>query len=112
MFSMMNEIKELLTEGGTKVFTRYAVEIGDFLWSAIYEYIEKTYPDEKCDWYSKYSIDGVYEENDQKFAVLCDRTNMKYYRLNFSLSEENGFQAEDTLIEVTKSYIATEGVGT
>ena len=112
MFSMMNEIKELLTEGGTKVFTKYAVNIGDSLWDAIYRYIEETYSDSQRDWCSKYSIDGVYEENNQKFVVLYNRTDMKYYRLNFSLSEENGFQAEDNLIEVTKSYIAAEKAGT
>jgi len=104
MFAMMNEIKELLTEGGTKVFTTYAVEIGDALWTALYSYIENTYPDEVNRWCSKYSIDGVFEENGQKFAILCNRTEMKYYRLNFSLTEADGFKAEDNLVEVTKTY--------
>ena len=104
MFAMMNEIKELLTEGGTKVFTTYAVEIGDALWSALYGYIERTYPDGENRWCSMYSIDGVFEENGQKFAVLCNRAEMKYYRLNFSVTEADGFQAEDTLVEVTKTY--------
>ena len=104
MYSMMNEIKELLTEGGTKVFTKYAVEIGDALWSALYRYIETTYPDGENSWCSKYSIDGVFEENGQKFAILQDRTDMKYYRLNFSLSEAEGFTAEESLINVTKTY--------
>ena len=104
MFAMMNEIKELLTEGGAKVFNTYAVEIGDALWSALYSYIEATYPDTENRWCSKYSIDGVFEENGQKFAVLCNRAEMKYYRLNFSLTEADGFKAEDTLVEVTKTY--------
>jgi hypothetical protein len=63
MYSMMNEIKELLTEGGTKVFNTYAVEIGDALWSALYRYIENTYPDGEHAWCSQYSIDGVFEED-------------------------------------------------
>lgn len=109
MYSMMNEIKELLTEGGTKVFTTYAVEIGDALWSALYSYIETTYPDGENRWCSKYSIDGVFEESGQKFAVLCNRAEMKYYRLNFSLTEADGFKAEGDLVEVTKTYTpATE----
>lgn len=109
MFAMMNEIKELLTEGGTKVFNTYAVEIGDALWSALYSYIEITYPDTENRWCSKYSIDGVFEENGQKFAVLCNRAEMKYYRLNFSLTEADGFKAEGDLVEVTKTYTpATE----
>ena len=101
MYSMMNEIKELLTEGGTKVFTKYAVEIGDALWCALYNYIANTH--------AEYAIDGVFEENGQKFAVLCNRPEMKYYRLNFSLSETEGFKAEGALEEVTKSYTSVAG---
>ena len=104
MYSMMNEIKELLTEGGAKVFTTYAVEIGDSLWSALYSYIQNTYPDDENRWCSKYSIDGVFEEGSQKFAVLCNRSNMKYYRLNFSITEADGFKADGSLVEVTKTY--------
>ena len=104
MYSMMNEIKELLTEGGTKVFNTYAVEIGDALWSALYRYIESTYPDEQRDGCSKYIIEGIYEEDGQKFAVLNDHLNTKYYRLNFSITEGEGFSAQGDLIEVTKSY--------
>ena len=103
LYSMMNEIKNLITEGGTKVFKTYAVEIGDALWSALYSYIEKTFPSEER-WCSKYSIDGIFEESGQKFAVLFNRVEMKYYRLNFSITDAEGFQAEDTLIEVTKNY--------
>lgn len=109
MFAMINEVKELITEGGAKVFTTYAVEIGDALWSALYSYIESTYPDGEDRWCSKYSIDGIFEENGQKFAILRNRAEMKYYRLNFSLTEADGFKAEDNLVEVTKTYTpATE----
>ena len=104
MFAMMNELKELITEGGAKVFNTYAVEIGDALWSALYSYIETTYPDGENRWCSKYSVDGVFEENGQKFAVLCNRAEIKYYRLNFSLTEADGFKAEGDLVEVTKTY--------
>ena len=105
MRSMMDELKELLkNEGGAQVFTRYAVEIGDYLWSALYSYIEKTYPGEEK-WCSKYSIDGVFEENGQKFAVLVDRTSMKYFRLDFSIDETNGLMPANELVEVTKTYV-------
>lgn len=109
MYSMMNEIKNLLIGGETKVFTKYAVEIGDALWSALYSYIERTYSDGETPWCSKYSIDGVFEENGQKFAVLCNKTEMKYYRLNFSLSDTEGFVADQNLVEVTKSYTSIAG---
>lgn len=104
MVTMMKELKEYLKEGGEKVFTTYAVEIGDTLWSALYSYIEKTYPDGENKYCSVYSIDGVFEENGQKFAVLRHRSDLKYYRLNFSLNEESGFEPAEMLIEVTKSY--------
>ena len=109
MFAMMNELKDLLKEGGAKeVFTRYAVEIGDALWSALYSYIECTYPDAKNSYCSVYRVEGVFEENEQKFAVLQNRVDMKYYRLNFTLTDEAGFVPSETLIEVTKSYTPAE----
>ena len=108
LFTMVNEVKDLLKEGGAKVFTRYAVEIGDALWSALYSYIESTYPDGQNCYCSIYRVEGIFEENGQKFAVLQNRTSMKYYRLNFSIGENEGFIPSDTLIEVTKSYTPAE----
>ena len=88
VFSMMNELKELLNKGGEKVFTRYAVEIGDALWNALYSHVEGTY-----------GIESVCEDGEQKFAVLSADEN--YYRLNFSVSEDGSveFAAEATLLE-------------
>ena len=109
LFSMMNELKEYLKEGGAKeVFIRYAVEIGDALWSALYNYLEKTYPDGQNCYCSSYRIEGVFEEEGQKFAVLQSRSDMKYYRLNFTLTDDAGFVPSETLIEVTKSYTPAE----
>lgn len=109
LFSMMNELKEFLKEGGAKeVFNKYAVEIGDSLWSALYRHIEQAYPDTENCYCSIYRIEGVFEEGTQKFAVLQSRSSMKYYRLNFALAEDTGFVPSDTLIEVTKSYTPAE----
>ena len=109
LFAMMNELTEYLKEGGAKeVFTRYAVEIGDTLWSALYSHIEKAYPDAQNCYCSVYRIEGIFEDNGQKFAVLQSRADMKYYRLNFALTEDTGFVPSDTLIEVTKSYTPAE----
>ena len=105
LFSMMNDLKELIKEGGTKVFSRYAVEIGDNLWNSLWNYILEKYPDADNTYSSVYAIGGVYEEDSQKFAVLQNRTDNKYYRLNFSLNETDGFVPADALIEVTESYI-------
>ena len=88
LFSMMNELKELMNKGGEKVFTRYAVEIGDALWTALYSHVEGTY-----------GIESVCEDGEQKFAVLT--ADDKYYRLNFSILEDGTveFAAEVTELE-------------
>ena len=108
LFSLMNEIKEILNEGGAPVFNTYAVEIGDSLWSAIYSYLEKTYPrcnDDGMCYDSIYRIEGIYEEGSQKFAILQCRSNSKYFRMNFSLDDNTGFAASAELVEVTKTYV-------
>ena len=111
LFSMMNELKELIKEGGAPVFTTFAVEIGDALWGALYTYLETKFPrdlkDGECeDCYrcSKYSIDSIWEEGTQKFAILKERANNKLYRLDFIWTEA-GFASEGSIIEVEKSYI-------
>lgn len=104
LFSMMNDLKELIKEGGTKVFSRYAVEIGDNLWNSLWNYTLEKYPDANNVYSSVYAIEGVCEEDSQKFAVLQNRADNKYYRLNFSLNETDGFVPADALIEVTESY--------
>lgn len=88
LFSMMSELKDLLNEGGEKVFTRYSVEVGDALWDALYSHIE-----------GKYGIESVCEDGGQKFAVLT--ADEKYYRLDFSVNEEGvvEFAAEAVALE-------------
>ena len=88
LFSMMNELKDYLTKEEKKVFTRYAVEIGDALWTALYSHV--------CD---TYGIESVCEDGEQKFAVLT--SDDKYYRLDFSINEENvvEFAAEVSELE-------------
>ena len=89
LFSMISELNDYLNKGGEKVFTRYAVEIGDALWTALYSHVEGTY-----------GIESVCEDGEQKFAVLTDADN-KYYRLDFSVTEDGAitFAAEATLLE-------------
>ena len=89
VFSMMNELKEFLNKGGEKVFTRYAVEIGDALWTALYSHVEGTY-----------GIESVCEDEGQiLFAVLT--ADEKYYRLDFSVAEDGSvvFAAEAVELE-------------
>ena len=112
LFSMMNELKQLIKEGGgAPVFTIFAVEIGDALWQALYSFLETNFPrdlkDGECeDCYrcSKYYIDSIWEEGVQKFAILKERANGKLYRMNFSYTEE-GLASEGSVVEVEKSYV-------
>ena len=110
LFSMMNELKQLIKEGGAPVFTTFAVEIGDALWGALYSYLETNFPrdlkegEEDCYRCSKYSIDSIWEEGAQKFAILKERANGKLYRLDFSWTEE-GFASAGSTVEVEKSYV-------
>ena len=108
LFSMMKELKDLLNEGGAKVFNRYAVEIGDNLWRAIHSYLISTYPDGEDSYCSIYSVEGIYEEDSQKFVILFNRTEMKYYRLDFSINETSGFTPGEKLVEVTKTYVPSK----
>ena len=101
----MNELQKLLNEGGTPV-TKYSVTVGDSVWTALYSYIDATYPNIETN-VSDYSIKGVYEEDSQKFTILQNNKDEKYYRLNFALGENNEFSASPDLVEVT-DYTADE----
>ena len=104
LFSMMEEIKNILSKGGASVMNTYAVEIGCALWDQIYNYLETNHRngDECC---SEYRVEGIYEEEGQKFTILQHRSSGKYYQLNFDLTEENGFAAAGEMFEVTQTYV-------
>lgn len=93
----MQEI--LSNEGGTPVLTTYAVEIGDALWSAIYDYLWQSHRD--CE----YSVQGIYEDGDQKFVILRNRKDTTLYRLDFSLTEENGFEPMGEITQVAVDFV-------
>lgn len=105
LFSFMEKMQEILSnEGGTPVFTNYAVEIGDSLWSAIYDWLWANHRDED------FCIHGIYEDGSQKFVILRNRKDLTYYRLNFSLTEENGFMAEGGLEQVAQDFKPVDSV--
>ena len=89
MYSLIEQMKEILNEGGSPVIVKYAVEIGDALWESLYEYSVK----------NEYSIIGVYTEEDQKFAILQGQNDV-FYRLNFSINDDEGFVPVEELIEI------------
>lgn len=108
LFALMEQMKKILNKGGTPVFTTYAVEIGDSLWNAIYDYLLREYPDPMDKWCSLYRIEGVFEENNQKFAIVQECATLKYYRLDFSVNDAEGFVPGTELVEVTATYTPAE----
>jgi len=72
----MTSMKEILQKGGTPVLTQYNMQIGDALWECLYKNITERE--------ESYSIDGVYTQGEENFAILKDE-NGKFYRLNFEI---------------------------
>ena len=77
-----------------------AVNIGD-LWGRLWRIM-----DEERHW--EYGIQGIYEEDNQKFAILTDR-DQKLYRLDFSLTED-GLTAADEVVEVKQEFTETDNM--
>lgn len=94
----LDDGKEVKSEMAEIEFS--AVNIGD-MWSRIWDII-----DQKREW--DYSISGIYEEDNQKFAILKNR-DQNLYRLNFTLTEE-GLTASDEVIEVKQDFIDTDNI--
>lgn len=96
LFSMMKDLKELLEDkGGTKVFTRYNVEIGDPIWTSLYSYVNDL--DETA------VIDGIYEDNGLFAVIKNDNT---FTRVNFSM--ENNVFTPGEFTELTDYTVAEE----
>jgi hypothetical protein len=91
---MMNEMKNILNEGGAPKMTTYTVEIGSPLWNSLYDHVNETH-----------KIVAVMTEDDQTFAVLQSREDESYGRMNFSFNEEV-FSAEE--ITALESYEPAE----
>ena len=77
-----------------------AVNIGN-LWGRLWYEIDET-----RHW--EYGIEGIYEEDNKKFAILRDRAQ-KLYRLDFSLTEE-GMTVADEVVEVEQEFIETDNM--
>lgn len=78
-----------------------AVNIGE-LWNNVWNVVHK-----HSDW--RYSVEGIYEQDNKKFAILKDGEG-NLYRLDFTLTEEEGLVASDTIVEVKQEFIETEDI--
>ena len=83
-----------------------AVDIGD-MWGKLWDALHAKYPD--GDWGSVYRIDGIYEEDNKKFAIIRHKDEDIKYRLDFSLTEE-GLTLSDEIIKVELEIIETDEV--
>lgn len=96
LLSMMSELQKLLSnEGGNQMFTKYSVTVGDALWTAIYDRVAE-----------EYTIEAVCEDSEQNFAVL--KKEDKYYRLNFSIQNEESIVEFAEQVEEIEDYVADE----
>lgn len=78
-----------------------AVDIGN-LWSALRSVMSDH------SWY--YYIDGIYEEDNQKFAIIVDDNDViKKYRLDFNYTED-GLTVADEITEVKVDFVPTENI--
>lgn len=77
-----------------------AVDIGD-MWGRLYTAMRET-----RNW--EYGIQGIYEEDNKKFAILIDDTK-KLYRLDFSLTED-GLTLADEVVEVKQEFTETDNI--
>ena len=77
-----------------------AVDIGD-MWGRLYSAMR-----EARDW--EYGIQGIYEEDNQKFAILIDDAK-KLYRLDFSLTED-GLTLADEVVQVKQEFTETDNI--
>ena len=87
------------TEKMSKEIEFAAVDLGN-LWSALRSAMNAH------SWY--YYIDGIYEEDNQKFAIIVDDNDVsKKYRLDFDYTED-GLTVADEITEIKIDFVPTE----
>lgn len=84
-------------ENGNKEFALIDLER---LWCSIYDFLVEKYPD--TDYGTIYRIEGIYEENGQKFVVLNKKDDNNLYIVDFSINEEgNLVMAEEAKVAIS-----------
>lgn len=83
-----------------------AVDIGD-MWGKVFDALHDRYPD--GEWGSVYRIDGIYEQDNKKFAIIHRKDEDIKYRLDFSLSEE-GLTLADEIVKIEMDIVETDEV--
>lgn len=113
VLSKLDEISDKLNkkEGedknmAKKKVEKFAIEIGDTLWSKVYSSLGIKYPD--VDGYgSIYRIVGIYEENGEKFIIVEGKSEEGIYKIGLIYTEDT-FELSDELIKVEQTFVETE----
>lgn len=83
-----------------------AVDISD-MWGKVFDALHDRYPD--GDWGSVYRIDGIYEQDNKKFAIIHRKDEDVKYRLDFSFTEE-GLTLADEIVKIEMEIVETDDV--
>ena len=83
-----------------------AVDIGD-MWGKLWDALHAKYPE--GDYGSVYRVEAIYEESNQKFALIKRRDEDTLYKLDFSLTEE-GLTLSDEIVKVDIDIVETDEI--
>jgi len=100
---VLQDIKNIQESGSDKVEKEkddFALVNLDELWWKIYNFLEEKYPD--VEYGTIFRINGIYEENGQKFVLLNKINDNNLYIVDFSFDEEgNLVMAEEARVAVS-----------
>lgn len=92
-----------------KEITKYAISIGGDLWDRIYKILKEKYPMDNDGWItSKYYINGIYEDGEEKFVIVQEKNDeAKRFKIMFNLTETE-LELSDEIQEVKVDFIPIE----
>ena len=92
-----------------KEITKYAISIGGDLWDRIYKILKEKYPmDNDGRITSKYYINGIYEDGEEKFVIVQERNDeAKRFKIMFNLTETE-LELSEEVQEVKVDFIPVE----
>lgn len=89
-----------------KEITKYAISIGGDLWDRLYKILKDKYPMDNDGWItSKYYINGIYEDGEEKFVIVQERNDdTKRFKIMFNLTETE-LELSEEIQEVKVDFI-------
>ena len=91
--NMVNELKSILSEGGPQMIVqKYALEVGDSNWEAIFNLIDPIY-----------KLMGVYSNEDNSlFALVSNRETEELYSIGLNLDENSMYLLSENIEAYTE----------